>query len=504
MSRYRKWVFIITLIVLGKLSGFLKDVMITFYHGVSPTTDAYFLSGSIVSLMYMAVYSSIPILVVPLATRFRSPELRVVSDKNLTVALSFFLSLSLTLSILVLFTAPYLVDIFARTLDGGTRGLAINYLSIMAVTFALSTIVAFYNAVQTVNNSVIPSYIVPIVNNSFFCIGLLVFNTGDDFYKILVLSVFAWIALLLVNFYAARSWFSFGVRLSFSFLKDKSFLLLLLPAALFFYIEQANSFVGVYYSTKLGVGAISVLAYSNKLSMIFLSVFLVFLTASLFPKIAAIEARGNKDELAVFVLGCARIVMLLGIPVILFMIFYSSEIVSLLFKRGHFLNEDVLRVSSVFSVILLALPFTLVRDIMNRVYFSQNNTLVPVLLSVTALVINVILSYALYRDFALTGLATAVVCSITFNSAFIVLLVQRKISYNLIIPILKIIALCSLAVGCSYFLLTWLDKYWSSCWLLLFVPFSLVYFLVLYLFRVEEVLLIIRLVRKFFKKSADN
>ncbi|WP_137885660.1 murein biosynthesis integral membrane protein MurJ [Pseudomonas sp. 2FE] len=501
MSKYWKWFLIVGLIVLGKLSGFLKDVMITFYHGVSPITDAYFLSGSIASLLYMAVYSSIPVLVVPLYSRLRTSELRVAVDKNLTAALSFFLAFSLALAAFVLCAAPYLVDLFAGSVEGGVRGLAIDYLSIMSVTFALSTVVAFYNSVQTVNNSAVPSYVVPVVNNSFFCIGLVLFSAGNDFYKILVLGIFAWLALLFMNYRTVRPWFSLYPKSFFAFFKDKSFLLLLLPAAISFYIEQANGFVGVYFATELGAGAISVFGYSNKLSMIFLSVFLVFLTASLFPKIAAIASQGDKEELAGFVLDCVRAVIILGIPVVLFMIFYSREIVSLLFKRGNFLDEDVLRVSSVFAVVLLALPFSLVRDIMNRVYFSHNNTLIPVLLSVTALLINVSLSYALYREYALTGLAAATVASIVFNSVFIVFLVQRKINFNLILPMLKVIALCGVAAGCSYFLLTWLDGHLSRYWLILFCPFSLAYFLILYFFRVREAVLITSVAKSFFRKA---
>jgi putative peptidoglycan lipid II flippase len=271
---------------------------------------------------------------------------------------------------------------------------------------------------------------------------------------------------------------------------------LFLPAVIAFYIEQVNGFVGIYFASELGVGAISVFAYSNKLNMIFLSVFLVFLTASLFPRIAAVSARNDQVELFRYLTGCIRLVVMCSIPAVIYMNFYAVEIVGLLFQRGNFMIDDVVKVASVFSVVLLALPFCLVRDIMNRVFFSHGNTLTPVLLSLAALSMNFSLSYALYNQYGLVGLAASAVISTVFNSIFVIFLVHRKIKFDLLAPCLKILVLCSICGTVAFISLNWLHGVFPNYWLALSAPFFIVYVACLFAFRVREINSLIDVARK--------
>lgn len=496
MNKYHGVLWVFLLILLGKMSGFLKDVLITFYHGVSVVTDAYFLSSSISSILHAAIYSAIPMLVVPLYSRLLISEGAVRVNRNLSAAISFFFFTSVFIAVFAFGAARSLVDLFSGAIDEQVKELAVGYLSIMAATFGLSTLVSFFNSMQTVNKVVIPSYAVPIVNNSIFCVGLYFFSSAADFDKVLILGVLAWVILLISNYLISRRDFSFQFGETFSFFADRKFILLFLPAVIAFYVEQVNGFVGIYFASELGVGAISVFAYSNKLNMIFLSVFLVFLTASLFPRIAAVSARGDQDELYRYLTGCIRLIVMCSIPAVIYMNFYAVEIVGLLFRRGNFMIDDVIKVASVFSVVLLALPFCLVRDIMNRVFFSHGNTLTPVLLSLAALSINFSLSYTFYQEYGLVGLAASAVVSTIFNSLIVIFLVQRKIKFDLLVPCLRILVICSICGVIAYFLLNWLHGVFSNYWLILFVPFFLVYFSCLLILRVKEARFITELLRR--------
>lgn len=486
MKKHWRLIFVFSLILFGKLSGFFKDILMTFYHGVSIVTDSYFLSNSISSLIYMAIYSAIPVLLVPIYSRLSVVGDRSGINKALSAALFFFFFISICIAIFTFGAASWLVEVFSSSADGQVKALAVSYLSIMAVTFAFSTLVSFLNSIQTVDRVVIPSYLAPVVNNFVFCVGLYFFSSDRDFYKILMLGVLAWLLLLMVNCFVSRKQFSFRPGAALSLFSDKSFILLFLPAVIAFYIEQVNGFIGVYFASMLGLGAISVFAYANKLNMIFLSVFLVFLTASLFPRIAAVSARNDQAELFRYLMMCIRLLVIGSVPTVVYMSFYSVEIVRLLFLRGNFMGDDVAKVASVFSVVLLALPFCLVRDVMNRVFFSHGNTLTPVLLSLAALTTNLVLSYILYQHYGLVGLAMSAVVSTLFNSLFVLFLVQRKINFNLLVPCLQISVTCSICGVISYFSLYWLHEIFPNYWFILSIPFFLVYFISLLLLRVRE------------------
>lgn len=493
MNKYWKLIFIFVLIFLGKLSGLIKDILITFYHGVSIITDAYFLSNSISSVLYMAIYSAIPVIVIPLYSRLIGDGVQSRINKDISAAIFFFFSLSACVAVLVFSGAQWLVSQFSGEIDGQIKELTVSYLSIMALTFVLSTLVSFLNSMQTVRKVTIPSYVVPIINNSVFCIGLYFFSSASDFYKILVLGILAWLILLIINYFISRESFSFKPKAAFTYFGDKKFILLFLPAVISFYIEQMNNFVGVYFASALGVGEISVLGYSNKLNMIFLSVFLVFLTASIFPRIAVISVQ-SQAELFKYLMRCLRLVIIFSVPIVIYMSFYSVEIVGLLFQRGNFTSDDVVRVSAVFSVVLLALPFCLIRDIMNRVFFSFRNTLIPVILSLISLAINFSLSYLVYKQYGLLGLAGSAVISIVLNCFFVIFLVQRKIRFNLILPSIKVLVLCVFGGGMAYFFLNWLHASYPEYWLILFVPYIMLYLISLLFFRIREVRMIFNLI----------
>lgn len=490
MSKYRSLIFVIGLILIGKLSGLFKDLLITYYHGVSTVTDAYFLSSSIASLLYMAVYAAVPILMVPRYSRFLLNRQVGGVNRQLSAGLFFFLLVSLTITVAVLAAADFLVDLFTGEIDHEVRTRAVGYLSIMAWTFALSTLVAFFNAIQTVNKVTQPSYFVPIVNNSVFCIGLFLFSSADEFTLILVLGVVAWLLLTLINGWICRTVFSVVFTAAFDLLLSKRFLFLFLPAVLAFYIEQANNYVGVYFASELGLGAISVYGYANKLNMVFVSVYVVFLTASLFPRIAAVAAQNDRVLQLNYLVMCIRVVTILVMPAVIYMYVYSNEIVTLIFQRGQFIVEDSARVSAVFSLILLALPFCLVRDLVNRVFFSNHDTVVPVLMTLFSLCVNFLICFIFYRQFGLSGVASSSVVSTVLHCFLALVLAQRRFGLNLLVPFLRIALICvsvSMVVGG---LLHYFGSLFEKYWLLMGIPFYAVYFLILLAIRVKEAVLV--------------
>lgn len=504
MNRYKSVALILGLVILGKATGFLKDLAFTFYHGVSDITDAYFLANSISSVIYMAIYSAIPVLIVPLYSRLIASGCKKTINSGLSSGFAFFSIISACLSVAVFFLARQIVLIFSGNVSSQVGELASVYLSVMAVTFVLSTLVSLFNSVQSVNGVVTPSYIVPVVNNVVFCAGLFFCNTDEDFYRVMILGVFSWLFLAGVNFSIARKYFDFDVRDAFALFSDKKFIFIFLPAIFSFYIEQLNSFIGVYFATELGSGAISVFAYANKLNFIFLSVFLVFLTASLFPRIAAVAARNDYAELMRYLVTCIRVVTICFVPIVLYMSFYSSEIVATLFQRGKFLEEDVAKVATIFSIVLLALPLCLVRDIMNRVFFSYGNTLTPVFLSTIALGVNASICFMFYNRYGLVVLAVSVVISTIINCMAAIYLVQKNDPSVLFVAGSKILVICGVGGAIAYGVLNWLDNEFPIYWLVMFGPFICIYFICLWLWRVPEVVRVTCHICSFLSKGNIN
>lgn len=403
-SGYYSIVFILTLIVVSKATGLLKDVLISFYHGVSVVTDAYFFASSVTSLIYTAISASIPVLVVPLYAKYKKGESEE-GESKLSATLVMYLMIALVFSILTSIHADKLLSLVASSLGQETVSLASFYLALMALTFAVSAVASFFNAVLAVDGVAAPSYAVPVVNNVIFCVGIIVFSKPDNFHIVLLLGVFAWLLQAVFSAAISRNRFRFRLPGVPSLFRERKLLLLLMPAVISLYLEQANNFVLVYFAGNLDAGSVSVLGYANKLNLLFLSVFLVYLTTYLFPQISS-KASGTDDrELCQLLVRYLRTILLLGVPAVFLMAYFSDEIVTLLFQRGNFGAEESIKVASVFRIIILGLLVTLIRDVLNRVFYAHGDTILPLFLSTLTLAVIISCSYLLHRDFGLPGLA---------------------------------------------------------------------------------------------------
>lgn len=488
--------FAFSLVFLGKVSGLFKDLLFTYYYGVSDITDSYFLANSLSSLLYIAIYSAVPVVMVPLYSRLVGLGQPDLINARLTRSLLFFVLISLALGGAVAVSASVLVDFFAGKTNAVVKELAGKYLVIMAMTFVLSTVVAFLNALQTVQRRRLPSYVVPLMNNLMFCLGLYYFGSTGDLTEVLYLGVVAWFMLLLANWYMSRQYFSLNLASASTVGVGSPVWLLFLPAVLSFYVEQINGFVGVYFASNLSGGAISVLGYAGKLNLIFQSLFTVFLTTSIFPNIAALVARKDSGVLSAYLNRCMRAVVFCALPLIAFMIYYSFEIVELLFKRGKFDESDVRQVSAILSILLLAVPFGLWRDTMNRLLFSYGKNTIPVALSLQALGVNAVVSFFSYQAFGLKGIAWAVVLSASSNVAIAIYIIKRDLGIALIRPNLRSFIIALLGASVAVTILAFLAGQWGELWFLSFVPFMCVYVAVLCLLRAEECAVVFERVRR--------
>ena len=103
------------------------------------------------------------------------------------------------------------------------------------------------------------------------------------------------------------------------------------------------------------------------------------------------------------------------------LVFFSRNIVRIVFQHGAFAAVDALPVASVQSASLLQLPFAVGIALLSRFIASAraNRILIPV--SAAGLALNVILSLLLMRSFAVVGIAMA--NTLAQAAVFVILLI---------------------------------------------------------------------------------
>lgn len=422
-------------LVLGKVSGFLRDVLLTYFFGISDLTDAYFLAATLSSLLYIGLYGSIPLTLVPAFTRVHLGE--DPQGHHATAAragLGFFIGTSLLLAAVCALAAPALVALFASARQGGhDTAQAALFLQVMVASFVFSTAVAAFVAQLSVEKRPIHAYAVPVATNGFFCLGIFLFGPAQNLLATLIVGQLGWVLLALLNHHHARAGLA-RVRqgASASWRHALPAFRSAAPAAAALYVEQGALLVCTALATQMPTGSVSIFNYASKLNLLFLSVFGVVLTSSLFPALAAAATHADRAPLRAMVLRWCRLSLLLAVPVVSFLALFAGPVVSLVFQRGNFAAHDAHEVARAFSWLALSLPFALGRDILNRVLFSLGRPGTSMLISAAAALLLLTLAQAGLVAHGVEGLAIAWVAATLVQFACTAWVVQRGLEMALL------------------------------------------------------------------------
>ncbi len=180
-----------------------------------------------------------------------------------------------------------------------------------------------------------------------------------------------------------------------------------LPSVLGSSTAQLSAFIDTLLASFLASGAISYLYYSNRIFQLPLALFAIATATALFPTIAKALKNGEEARALMLLkksfwwlfllLSCATIVG----------IYFSHEIVSLLFERGAFGVDDTAHTALALSMYLVGLiPFGLAK-IFNLWLYSRGEQMKAAKISAISLGANVIFSLALIGPFGMVGLALA-------------------------------------------------------------------------------------------------
>ena len=482
---------IVALIILGKLSGFFKDVLLTYFYNIGLETDALFLTTYIASLLYIALYSSISIVIIPKCLDTLKNKSPIKELYSLYVA---YIVLSIILTIATIVYSKNIVSLFNSNNNTEIIDLSSNYLQLMALTFPLSTIIGILNSLQTVKNKLTLVYLTPVVNNFLFCIALFMFHEMKDFYYVLIAGLFSWCLLLFINIsFEVISLRKVFKRLSKIRISKRSFFVLGL-ASLFVFIEQVNSFIPIYFISMSEEGSITLYTLASKLNFLILSVSLLVITTHLLPKLAVCS---NSKENEKLLLDIFKMLSLLSFPIVFICYVQSYSIVSLLFSRGSFTVEDTNGLSSMFSLLVLMLPFFIFKDILNRSYFTQKRTKHCLLITVFATLINLIQSYFFYQIAGTEGVVISLVCTTYIQVMMLLIFSSKTFKYDLLCKVINIALLRAIIALVPIFLL-----YFYSFSLITYTILYLVIYLAL-LYLTGEVI-IINIIKKYKHKVLKN
>mgnify|MGYP000866754191 CR=1 FL=1 len=493
--------------ILSKLLGFGRDMILAYFYGASSISDAYLISLTIPSAIFGFIGAGITTGYIPMYSKIEK-EYGVKEGNKYTNNLVNILILICTIIVAfgLLFTEP-LVKLFASGFEGETLRIAIQFTKIGLVGIYFTGLISvFVGFLQLKGNYAVPALIGFPMN--FFIIISIYLSTNMNVAVLAIGSTLGIAAqLLLLLPFAYKK----GYRYRFIFdIKDKHMINMVyvaLPVIIGVSVNQINVLVDRTIASSIAEGGISALNYANKMNGFIQGIFVLSISTAMYPMISKMAADKNMDGLKQSVSEAISGINLLVIPATIGAMIFAEPVVRLLFGRGAFDPEAIeLTSSALFFYSIGMIGFGL-RDVLSRAFYSLQDTKTPAINAAIAVVINIVLNIILSRFLGIGGLALATSISAVFCTGLLFVSLRKKVGpfgmKNITISFFKILlasGIMGVVAKVSFHLsLPYLSQNQS---LIISVGIgALIYFVMIYLLKVDEVNKMISLLKSKIKRS---
>ncbi|MDL4838884.1 murein biosynthesis integral membrane protein MurJ [Aquibacillus rhizosphaerae] len=394
---------IITILsIAAKLSGFLRESIMTRQFGATAETDGYLLSFTFVTLVIAMITNGFNNAFLPLY--IKDSKKGGASDRNASSVINWLFLAFLFFSILCFVFAPSIVTFIFSATDADTAAVAIQSTRVFALFLSAVALNGMFESFLQAKRIFVPPNISRLSQTLTSAVFALFFAE-----KLGILSlaygfvVGTILGMLLQGIVLWRSDFKWSPSLKIETLYRKEFLALLFPALLNSIVGQVNLFVNKIFASGTTEGAVTYLNSSSLIINIPGQIFATTLAVIIFTLLS--EQTNNLDKFKRTVYSGLELSLILLVPISFGLIVAGEPLISLIYEGGAFTSEDT---HNTFIAMLLYLPLIITQGmqfIVAKAMYSLGKTATIFKISATTIVLNIILNAVLVKPFGYPGLA---------------------------------------------------------------------------------------------------
>lgn len=230
--------------------------------------------------------------------------------------------------------------------------------------------------------------------------------------------------------------------------------LLMIPVIFGQAAGEVNKLVDTLFAYSLEPGTVTQLYCANRLIQLPLSLFGFATAAAVLPAVSSAFAKGAIEEARAHLVAGLRQTFFLVLPAALGLIVLGNPILRLLFEHGEFVAEDTQRAAQAMAILAVGLvAFALVKVVVTG-FYGMKNTTTPVVVSSCAMVLNIVLNFALVKPLGFRGLVIATTLAFAVNFAALYIMLWRKLGplwdSNLLTTLIRVMVAGCFAVALGF------------------------------------------------------
>jgi putative peptidoglycan lipid II flippase len=414
-------------VLLSRLLGFLREVVLAARLGAGPEADAYQAAFQLPDVLnYFLAGSALSIAFIPFYTRMRADSGAAAGERLFAVVLGTMTALAVVATVVLWWQAEAVVGVLFDDFEPETRALTTRLTRIVLPAQIFFVAGGIVRAVLMAHDRFATQALAPLLYNAGIIAGGLLFGTT------LGAEGFAWGALvgalvgpLLAPLLDARR---AGIRIGFRIApRDPSFLRYLVVAAplmLGLSLLTVDEWYDRIFGDALAEGTIARLAYARKLMLLPVAIVGQAIATAALPTLSRLWAEGRRAELDRTLLDTLRVGLGLALLAAGATLVLAFPAVRVVYEHGEFTALDSIHTASLLAIFAFAIPAWIAQQIALRAFYARGDTWRPMLLATTVALGAFPLYARLGEVLGAEGLAIAGVMSMGANAALTLLLAR--------------------------------------------------------------------------------
>jgi len=420
---------IMAAMILSRIIGYVRDMVIYARFGQNNLTDAYNAAFSIPDFLYYLLVGGalssafIPVFSSYIATKKEEDGWHVASSIfNIIIILMLF---GIGLGIVF---APALIRILVPGFTPDNIALTVAMTRIMFIQ-------TFFMALNGISMGILNSYhhfLAPAVGSVLYNLGIIVVGLLLSPYLGIIGFAVGVVTGAVLNF-AVQLPALIKIGLKYRLVLDlnhpgvRKIGTLIIPVFIGLSVTHFNLFVNQNLGSSLPEGMISALRAAQRIMQLPIGVFAIAIAVAVFPTLTGYAARRELEDFKKTMSLGVRTIIFVTLPASIGLVALKTPIVRLLFQQGRFTPEDTQATAYALLFYCIGLFGYSAIQLLNRVFYSLQDTKTPVTVGVLTIVVNIALNFLLIKPLGHGGLALAYSLAGLVNMMGLLIILRKRI-----------------------------------------------------------------------------
>ncbi len=423
--------------LISRVTGFLRTVLIKNIMSPQGYSDEFIMAFSLPDLTFeLLVGGAIAAAIIPILSSSISKD----EEDNGWKAIGTFINITVVafalLSIVFYIFTPSFVKLVAVGYEPNTEqfNLVVKLTRILLPSSLFMILAGQCNGILNAYNRFAAASFGPVIYNLCVMLSIIIFGAKGVELTTLGVMISALIYFFIQLAFTFKHFKLFRPKL---YIKNQTFLKLIklaIPSLAASAVVQVNATISKSFSTGFVANSVTMMYNADRTWQLPLGVFAQSVGVAILPTLSAQYAKEEKQDFKRVLNNGLRTVLALCIPSTMILVILNKEIMQILFKWSYMSNYEVIMNGLALLAYAPALLFQSVVVILNRAFYSIQNTRIPLFAGVATIGINIAanLYFINFTKLGAVGTAMAYVITVMVNAFLLIIVFSKKTDHKLI------------------------------------------------------------------------